>query len=218
MNVKEQPIFIQGANLILSNQAALFWEEEQALILSDLHLGKAAHFRKNGIALPGQISLQDLQRLDGLIHHYQARQVIITGDLIHAGANKEVALFAALSQKHAQRKFILIKGNHDRMPESFLKQMGIHEVYDFLTIGNISFSHQAVDLPEGLLISGHIHPGISLQLPARKQLRLPCYVLTERQLILPAFSRFTGLDTATHLPGADYYAFYAEAIFKVSPP
>ena len=30
----------------------MFWEEEKALIVSDLHFGKTGHFRKSGIAVP----------------------------------------------------------------------------------------------------------------------------------------------------------------------
>src|SRR5690606_19707566 len=101
-------------NLILTNQRIIYWPEEDTLILSDLHLGKAAHFRKHGIALPKQVAERDIERLAKLITHYAAKQVVITGDLVHAGANKEVELFASLTLQFPETAFILIKGNHDR--------------------------------------------------------------------------------------------------------
>lgn len=39
-------INIKDQNLLLLPEKALFWEEEKGLIISDVHLGKAGHFRK----------------------------------------------------------------------------------------------------------------------------------------------------------------------------
>jgi metallophosphoesterase superfamily enzyme len=61
MKIIEKLISIKKESFILTNQRALFWKETSALILSDLHLGKTAHFRKNGIPLPANIILEDLK-------------------------------------------------------------------------------------------------------------------------------------------------------------
>ena len=47
---------IEGEILTFTNARALYWKKENALIISDLHVGKSAHFRKNGIAIPAGIS------------------------------------------------------------------------------------------------------------------------------------------------------------------
>ena len=70
MMLAEKKIVIRNQSFILTNQRAMFWEESSALIFSDLHLGKTAHFRKNGIALPDNLIQNDLQRLSDLIHHF----------------------------------------------------------------------------------------------------------------------------------------------------
>lgn len=215
MNVVEQAISFAGETLVLTNQRALFWPRKEALVLSDLHLGKAAHFRKNGIALSTQVSVHDLQRLAQLIAHYTARLVIIAGDLVHAGANKEVELFGTLTEQFSETRFILIRGNHDRFPDDKLKAIGIYAVYQQWNMDTIDFSHKYNEDTGGPTISGHIHPGVSVQLPAGKRLRLPCYVVTENRLILPAFSLFTGLDTSLVSEDAEYYAFYEGGIFKI---
>lgn len=62
MILVEKTINIKQQNLVLTNQRALFWKETETLVLSDLHLGKTAHFRKNGIALPSEIIEKDLKR------------------------------------------------------------------------------------------------------------------------------------------------------------
>ena len=73
----------------------MFWEKEKALVLSDLHIGKAAHFRKNGIALSNQVFESDLQRLSILIEHFKPEKLVVVGDLLHAGDNSEVNQFCA---------------------------------------------------------------------------------------------------------------------------
>ena len=57
-------------NLVFTNQRALFWDQQSALILSDLHIGKSATFRKNGIPISQSVLIEDLQRLKALIDHF----------------------------------------------------------------------------------------------------------------------------------------------------
>ena len=42
----------QGQTLILHPAKAIFWKEKSRLLLADVHLGKAGHFRKVGIPVP----------------------------------------------------------------------------------------------------------------------------------------------------------------------
>lgn len=221
MNLVERSIRFGGEKLTLTNQRALYWSDQETLILSDLHLGKAAHFRKSGIAIPTQTMEADLLRLEKLMKHYRPGRVAIVGDLIHAGTNSETAHFASLTQVFASTKFILIRGNHDRVSANQLRTLGIGGIYDQYRLGTIwlvheqptgnsSFTHPA--------ISGHIHPGVVLQLPSRQRLKFPCFVVSKRQgvLILPAFSRFTGLDTRTRLPlDSVRYGFHEDGFFVV---
>ena len=87
MKIVTKNIHIQDEVFTLTNQRALFWKKEKALILSDLHIGKTAHFRKNGIALSDHIFENDLQRLSVLIEYFQPEKFIVVGDLLHAGDN-----------------------------------------------------------------------------------------------------------------------------------
>ena len=45
-------IKIQQQNFVLLSSGAIYWIEKATLMLADPHLGKIAHFRKNGIAVP----------------------------------------------------------------------------------------------------------------------------------------------------------------------
>src|SRR3954464_3606206 len=77
----------------LSAQRCAFWEEQKALILSDLHFGKTGHFRKNGIAVPQTVFKEDLQRLTAQIQYFKPDYLIIVGDLFHSHENKEMEMF-----------------------------------------------------------------------------------------------------------------------------
>ena len=90
MNLIEQPVCFAGNDLLFNNQRSIYWQAQNALIFSDLHSGKSAHFRKHGMAIPSCLHYNDLERLQFLIKHYKPKQIIIVGDLIHAACNKEV--------------------------------------------------------------------------------------------------------------------------------
>ncbi len=72
MFIVTRNLSVQNEIFTLTNQRAVFWEKEKALILSDLHIGKTAHFRKNGIALANHIMKSDLERLSALIEFFSA--------------------------------------------------------------------------------------------------------------------------------------------------
>lgn len=210
----EQEITWGKHTFILTNKRALFWPAKKTLILSDLHLGKAAHFRRNGIPIPSQIHHKDLDILEKLLLHYQVERVIIVGDLIHANQNSEVLDFKEFLLRYKGGEFILIRGNHDRLVERKILNLGISAIYDCYELDGIQFVHEPTpcEIPQ---ISGHIHPGVTVRLPTNKHFRLPAYVVSEDMIILPAFSQFTGLDTKPILEKAVKYAILDTGIVVI---
>ncbi|QIH34385.1 ligase-associated DNA damage response endonuclease PdeM [Sphingobacterium sp. DR205] len=215
MNIQEQHITFNKQTLILNNQRTIFWPKQNTLILSDLHLGKAAHFRKHGIPIPSDTSSRDLDRLAALIDHYRAENVLVVGDLIHAGINQEVLLLAAFKQRYADLNFHLVVGNHDRKVEKLAEQVDLIYHHDKFELEQISFVHEPIIDPSAFTISGHIHPGIRIKLPPNKHLRLPCFWVSTQQIILPAFSKFTGLDSRRMPQEYDCYALHDEIILPL---
>lgn len=200
--------------LIFTNQRALFWEAEKMLILSDLHVGKSAHFRKSGIAISSDILHSDLKKLGELIHHFKPEKIIIVGDLFHSGYNSDLDLFKEWRFQFSQ-KFILIKGNHDRMNCEVYDDLGIECEDEFLIIEPFTFIHHPKKIEEGkFYISGHIHPGFVLK-TRNERLRLPCFAVSSQQIVLPAFSQFTGLDTKSLNSGFSNIVFTEGTIFEV---
>ena len=187
---------IQGNHFWLSPQRCLYWEEEQALIVSDLHLGKTGHFRKHGIAVPQAVFKEDLQRLLDQVMYYRPRQIIAVGDLFHSEANKEMELFVKWRYDFPAIDFLLVKGNHDILPAEWYQKAGIRVQRGLYTSGNFGFVHDPAENPEtysGYTFCGHFHPGIHMNGLGKQSLRFPCYYFSRDMAILPAFSKFSGL-------------------------
>lgn len=214
MNVQTKKIKIRQETFTLTNQRALFWEEQKALILSDLHIGKTAHFRKNGIALANQIMKNDLERLSILIEYFKPEKFVVVGDLLHAGDNSDVDEFCAWRNQYSNLQFHLIEGNHDRISKKLESKLCLNfkselmEVEDFILIHDFEKKHQKFQ------ITGHIHPGFVIN-SAVKKIKLPCFVVTENQLLLPAFSEFTGLDTKNLPKKGRFYVFTDSEIYEI---
>ena len=90
MKIVTEHITILNEELVLTNQRAIYWNKESALILSDLHIGKTAHFRRHGIPMPDDILQKDLLRLEELISHFEVKTLLIVGDLFHAETNTDM--------------------------------------------------------------------------------------------------------------------------------
>lgn len=207
---QEIQIFCKGEEIILDAKRCAFWSREKTLIVSDLHLGKAAHFRKSGLAISNDISINDLQRLDDLVVKYRPKKIIVTGDLFHNEHNMETNRFDMWLRQYEHVDFILVKGNHDR-------HINLSKVtlLSQLSIAPFHFVHQHKSVQKDFIIAGHIHPGVSLKGKARQRVRLPCFIITEQHLILPAFSLFTGLDTKKYFDSARYVVIVGEEIMEV---
>lgn len=214
MFIRTKEIIIQNETVTLTNQRAVFWKTERALILSDLHIGKTAHFRKNGIAVANHIMKSDLQRLSALIEYFKPEKFIVVGDLLHAGDNSDVDEFCKWRNQYPDLKFYLIEGNHDRISEPLEKKLCLDFKESLLKLGAFILIHDFDKERSGFQITGHIHPGIVLN-SAVKRIRLPCFALSENQLLLPAFSEFTGLDTKNVPKKSKFFVFTDTEIYEV---
>ena len=64
-------------------------------------------------------------------------------------------------------------------------------------------------------LAGHLHPGIDLIGPGRQRLYLPCFHLSARGLILPAFGDFTGMAPVTPGRGDRIFAIAGSEVVEV---
>lgn len=216
MNLATKDILIHNETITLTNQRALVWKREHILVVSDLHIGKTAHFRKAGIAIPSMVLHNDLKRLKSLIEHFQIQTVLIVGDLFHAGKNKDIEIFHQWMLQFETLKFELIKGNHDRLSKAFYQTQNIEVYSKFKDMGPFRFVHDATQCgSDTFCISGHTHPGAILKGRGKQRIKLPCFEVGETLLVLPAFSEFTGLNTIKSSNSSEWFAFTDSSVFKV---
>ncbi|GAB3017613.1 ligase-associated DNA damage response endonuclease PdeM [Niabella terrae] len=199
-------IICNQETLILSPSRALYWPRRRLLLLADLHLGKTGYFRASGIPIPSSVMQQDLQRLSALINEFQPETIIVAGDMFHHDYNSDIAIFNKWRQPYSDIPWLLVPGNHDKLLDIDYQQLGIRvtdTVYEELPFNIV---HEPSEQPAGFELSGHLHPGYRLEGRARQQLRLPCFIVSEQRIILPAFSGFTGLYTSYRIrENCSYY-------------
>lgn len=206
--MKEHKFEHLGQNLLLHPYKAIYWMELGILLLADIHLGKAAHFRKSGIPIPDSIHTDDLQRLLHLIRHYKPDRLIILGDLFHSSYNatwETVRQFFAENYEYTPE---LVLGNHDILEIKHYSFLRLHT--SPLAIPPYLFSHEPLASEHGTSLynlCGHIHPGVVLRAQAHQSIRAQCFYFGERTGILPAFGNFTGMSGVSLPKGNSGKAF-----------
>jgi DNA ligase-associated metallophosphoesterase len=202
--------------LELTNQRVIYWKAQKSLILSDLHIGKSAHFQKSGIPIPKNVLTTDLERLKQLILHFHAKNLIIVGDLFHAGYNSDLDEFKTWLAQFSSLRMQLIKGNHDRFSNAIYDQFNIEVFKKEYFLNCLKFVHDFEQPTNDFFtISGHTHPGVFIKGKGKQRIKLPCFQVTENQLILPAFSLFTGLNTRSAPKNCKNYCFTNDGIFEI---
>jgi DNA ligase-associated metallophosphoesterase len=207
-------IELAGEEMWLLAQKALYRPTLGQLIISDVHLGKTAHFRKAGIPLPQQGQWKDIDRIDYLIKQLQPASVLFLGDLFHSDYNREWLHFKALLASHPSLQFILVEGNHDILQDSHYNMSNLHTA-EFIEEGRLLFTHYPVEAPLQLNICGHIHPGITLGGLAKQSISLPCFFHSAEHFILPAFGSLTGIYPLDYSEVNNYYVVYHNKVRKV---
>lgn len=191
---KEYKTLVKDQEFILAPEKAIYWVEQQTLILSDLHLGKSGHFQKSGIPVPSGVNDENLERLDYLLARFEPRHVFFLGDLFHSDKNQEWNLFKQWRTKYPAVSMILALGNHDFYSPEEYEALGLI-CSSLIDTPPFIFCHDHTLVKasnEDYIISGHIHPSVILKGKARQRLRIPCFYFGNEFGLLPAFGGFTG--------------------------
>lgn len=195
MSGSELRIDLQGESVVLLPERALFWEREEALIVADVHLGKAAAFRAAALPLPGGTTTEALARLGAAAKRTGARRLLFLGDLLHARAGRAARTLAAVAawrETHPDLEILLVRGNHDRGAGDPPDDWRIRCVDEPWREGPFAFRHHPGDDSEGYVLAGHIHPAINLLGAGRQSETLPAFLFGKSCGLLPAFGGFTG--------------------------
>lgn len=178
-------------HFILHPSGAIYWKEKATLLIADVHLGKVAHFRKYGSAVPLNLSNENFERLNNVIDFFNPQQICFLGDLFHSSINKDWLFFEDWVSKHYNKRIYLIAGNHDIISPLKYEELQIKIVSEWVT-NQFLFTHYPDERKNLFNFSGHIHPAVWLQGTGKQKLKLACFFKTKNQIILPAFGVFTG--------------------------
>ena len=218
----EVVVSLAGTELVLLANRMAWWPDQKALLLADTHFGKAASFRQAGIPVPEGTTSRMLAEISAAIQCYSAEQLILLGDFIHSSNRAEQDYeqeLLAWRDQHATVHITLVQGNHDKHRADIFQRLEfvvqLRDLYldPFLLCHDPTALNYAQD--SRFRLGGHIHPGFR---PSSKLINaLPCFWLTSRFMVFPAFGRFTGL--ARVRPGDDdiLYAIYQDEIAKIHP-
>jgi DNA ligase-associated metallophosphoesterase len=188
------------ADIVLLPGRAALVPASATLLVADLHLGKAAAFRKAGIPVPEGSAQRDLARLADLVVRHAVGRLLVLGDLFHArsGCTEQVrAEFAATRARLTGTEVVLVLGNHDRPLGPLPATLGIDAVVPALDEPPFHFVHEPATglAPAGrdvFTIGGHLHPTVSIRSPSGDRIADRCFVAEPAALVLPAFGSFTG--------------------------
>lgn len=176
-----------GSQMRALPSGALYWPDQHALCVSDLHLGKSDRIaRRQGNLIPPYEIRATLDKLELDIAATAPKRVICLGDSfddLQAAQSLDDISLLRLTQFQAGRDWIWIEGNHDPGPVSL---GGTHLVE--LAQGPLVFRHIAE--PDGMgEVSGHFHPKAGI--PKTHGTR-PCFVVGQHRLMMPAYGAYTG--------------------------
>lgn len=210
-------VAVAGETLMLLPEKAVYWPARQMLIIADIHFGKAASFRAQGIPVPRGTTTENLAGLDGLIERHGARHVMFLGDFLHARAAHASSTQGAMLAWRRTRpdlQLTLVRGNHDKHAGDPAAALGIELVDEPHTVGPFAFCHHPDLDTGGYALAGHVHPAWVLA-TRYDALRLPCFVVGSQRMILPSFGSFTGGHVVTREAGDAIYVTSGEAVHAI---
>ena len=183
-------VVLADVTLLADCAGALYWPDEQLLVVADLHLEKGSAFARRGVLLPPYDTAATLARLARLIERYAPHLVVALGDNFHdddgplrmSGGDR-----AALKVLQRGRDWIWIAGNHDPdLPDGIGGRLA-----DVLAFGPLTFRHEPSEQPCQGEIAGHLHPVARVAQRGRAMSRR-CFASDGRRLIMPAFGAYAG--------------------------
>lgn len=210
-------ITLAGIDVELLPDRGLFLPAARALIVADVHWGKAAAFRAHGVPVPHGTTQAGLDRLDAVLARTGATHLYVLGDLLHARAGMVPKTRAALEAWRDTRRDLhitLVRGNHDHHAGDPPASLDITCVDAPLHVGPFALHHHPVRDDSGYVLAGHVHPVVRAYGRGRDRVTLPCFAFGPDGGLLPAFGEFTG---SAVIHAADYTRVFVIADDVVLP-
>ncbi len=211
-----------GHQWTLFAEKAAYLPAWRALLVADPHFGKAEHFRRSGVPVPGGTTAEMIARLDRLIEVTSPLRVVVLGDLLHSKGSTGEGLWSQLRtwRRRQPCEVVNVRGNHDRVAGDPPAELGMGCVAR-LTWENLEFVHDPAEAEPrqagtSFRVAGHVHPAVHLGVGGDR-MRLPCFHASKSVLTLPAFGAFTGCANVRPAAGDLIWAVAPDAVVAVSP-
>lgn len=197
---------------------ALVWPAERVVVVADTHFGKDATARASGAAVPEGTTTADLARLDGLLDRHEARRLWILGDVFHSEFSRESRTMAELAEWRDRRPGLeieIVLGNHDRRVDRLTARLGMTVLPSGVKRVPWSLAHEPMEVDGGYVLCGHEHPGARVTGSGRQRMTLPCFLMGERRMILPAFGGMTGAVVQRRSAGERVFAVVGDEVLEL---
>ncbi|GAB5457740.1 MAG: ligase-associated DNA damage response endonuclease PdeM [Henriciella sp.] len=185
---EETLLHVRGTLLTPLPEGALWWGEQETLIVSDLHFEKGSSFAARGQMLPPYDTAATLDIVEALVTAHRPKSVISLGDSFHdpsAESRIDEQSQARIRKLTNTVDWVWVEGNHDPDPPAHLGGRAAK----VLRIGDLVFRH----IPTGEIgeISGHLHPKARIS-GKHRTLRRRCFATDGQRVVMPAMGAFTG--------------------------
>jgi uncharacterized protein len=188
----------------LDARRALWLAKPRVLAVADLHIGYAWAHRQTGQLMPITAPDNVTERLTQLREEYRPRHIVLVGDIVHRAVSIRPVIdeFTRLLRSFPTETTVdLIIGNHDRGlqelvgPNAGLKSHAVIANCVFLhgdTGGGdaVARAIREAEHRDQWIIMGHEHPAVTLSDSAATWEKYPCFLICDRLIVLPAFSRW----------------------------
>ncbi|SHG49793.1 ligase-associated DNA damage response endonuclease PdeM [Massilia sp. CF038] len=210
-------VTLAGETVLLLPEKAVYWPRHKMLIIADIHFGKAAAFRAQGVPVPRGTTSENLAGLDRLMSQNEVAHILFLGDFLHARAAHASATLTAMlawRARHPALQLTLVRGNHDKHAGDPAAALAIHMVDEPHVVDGFAFCHHPDIAAPAYVMAGHVHPVFVLS-SRLDSLRLPCFLAGETRMILPSFGAFTGGHPIQPVAGEQVFVSSGEAIHCV---
>lgn len=181
--------------------------EDEVLVVSDLHLGLEAVLHMQGVSVPRFQRSVMQPRLEVLLKRYDPQRLVVNGDFKHNfSSNLEQEWREAKQLLLMMRERValtLVKGNHDNYIESMAQAAKVPVVPRVDLEGfALAHGHAPFESQGRVAVVGHEHPSLVLRDQVGGRVQLPCFLVSEEVLALPAFSPLSsGTDVTSSITG-----------------
>ncbi len=205
---------LAGESFVAFASGVLHWPARRAVLVADLHLGKASTMSAGGLPVPADLCVQtarrDLARLSLELSRLDAQHLYILGDLMHARESFQPEVMDEVRrwrcESHDALRITLIRGNHDQRAGDPPADWQMDCADEPFEVAGIALRHippraEGAETDRRPWMAGHLHPMVSLGAGTGERLRSKCFHLTRGGVILPAFGSFTGGARVVPAPG-----------------